>query len=419
MIADKYKLVRDSIHGNIKFENYYVDLLETPEIQRLYNIKQLGFAHLVFPGAHHTRLEHSLGVYKIATQIADILDINKYERDLLTCAALLHDIGHGPFSHTLESILLEKFGVNHIDLTEKLILGNYDIFEFGEKRIIRTDNVSYILEKEGFNKKEIIDIVRGKSNKKPYLSQILNGTIDADQLDYLVRDAYYTGVAYGMIDIERLLQTLKIYENNLIIDRKGVSVVENILMSRGLMYSSVYFHKTVRIAELMLSKAIEKITDLEPFEFFRMTDAELLNYLKTLGNYQYEIITRLKYRKLFKQAYMASNYQFKEHEIETIKKLENSKIRRKKEREFEEILDIKSGHVIIDVPHLELIQAEPRINQTEISVLDKIGINALDSYTPVAEAIRSRVVPDWIIMVITDEKYREIVSSKAEKILFG
>jgi HD superfamily phosphohydrolase len=117
-MVETHKIVRDPIHGDIKITGCLVDLLETPEVQRLHNIKQLGFAHLVFPGAHHTRFEHSLGSSMIASQIADILALNEKEKTLLTCAAQLHDLGHGPFSHTLESILLQRFGVDHVDLTE-------------------------------------------------------------------------------------------------------------------------------------------------------------------------------------------------------------------------------------------------------------------------------------------------------------
>jgi len=412
-------MVRDPIHGNIQIRDYFVDLLETPEIQRLYNIKQLGFAHLVFPGAHHTRLEHSLGTYKIASQISEILNLEDSEKDIVTCAALLHDIGHGPFSHTLESILMEKFGVDHVDLTEKLILGEYEIFESDEKKFIQSQSVNQILDKNNMDKEAIVKIIRGKTYRKSYLSQILNSTIDADQLDYLIRDAYYTGVAYGMIDIERLLQTLTIHEDNLTIKRKGVSVVENILMARSLMYSSVYFHKTVRIAELMLSKALEELTDTEPFEFFRMTDAEIINKLKKMGDFQYEIVTRLKYRKLFKQAYSASFYELNKQDMNVIKDLEDVNVRRQKERELENAFDIPKGHLIIDIPRLELLKAEPRIDKTDISVIDRDKVKKLDDFTPIAKAIRSRITPDWIVMIITDERYRETVSKKAEEILFN
>jgi HD superfamily phosphohydrolase len=418
-MIENHKIVRDPIHGDIKITGILVDLLKTPEVQRLHNIKQLGFAHLVFPGANHTRFEHSLGSSMIASQIADILALNDKEKKLITCAAQLHDIGHGPFSHTLESILLERFGVNHVDLTEKLILGDYDILDAKEQQFISAPKVHEILDKYQVNEKDIVNIIRGKLSKKSYLSQLLNSTIDVDQLDYLMRDAYYTGVAYGMIDLQRLLQTIMIYKGNLTMMRKGVNVIENILMARALMYSSVYFHKTVRIPELMLSKALEEIPDAEPFEFFRMTDAEVMTSLKTMGRFQQEIITRLKYRDLFKQAYAVSLQDLHKQEIKAVKRLEDMSTRREKERELEDTFCIPKGHIIIDIPRPELLRAEPRINKTDIQVIDRKEIKTLDDFTPVAKAIRSRIAPDWTIMLITDEKYRKNVAKKAERILFS
>ncbi|HUT00115.1 MAG TPA: HD domain-containing protein [Candidatus Thermoplasmatota archaeon] len=418
-MVENHKIVRDPIHGDIKITGCLVDLLETPEVQRLHNIKQLGFAHLVFPGAHHTRFEHSLGCSMIASQIADILALKEREKKLLTCAAQLHDIGHGPFSHTLESILIQRFGVDHVDLTEKLILGEYDVLDEKEKQFISAPSVHEILDKHHVNKKEIVDIIRGKLSKKSYLSQLLNSTIDVDQLDYLMRDAYYTGVAYGMIDLQRLLRTMMIYKGNLTMMRKGVSVVENILMARALMYSSVYFHKTVRIPELMLSKALEEIPDAEPFEFFRMTDAEIMVSLKTMGRFQQEIITRLKYRDLFKQAYAVSLLDLHKEEMKVVKLLGDVSNRRQKEHELEDVFGIPKGHIIIDLPQPELLRAEPRINNTDIQVIDRNKIKSLDDFTPIAKAIRSRIAPDWSLMIITDEKYRKIVAKKVEKLLFS
>jgi len=418
-MVENHKIVRDPIHGDIKITGCLVDLLETPEVQRLHNIKQLGFAHLVFPGAHHTRFEHSLGCSMIASQIADILALKEREKKLLTCAAQLHDIGHGPFSHTLESILIQRFGVDHVDLTEKLILGEYNVLDGNEKQFISAPSVYEILDKHQVNKKEIVDIIRGKLSKKSYLSQLLNSTIDVDQLDYLMRDAYYTGVAYGMIDLQRLLRTMMIYKGNLTMMRKGVSVVENILMARALMYSSVYFHKTVRIPELMLSKALEEMPDAEPFEFFRMTDAEIMVSLKTMGRFQQEIITRLKYRDLFKQAYAVSLLDLNRDGLKVIKRLGDVSNRRQKEHELEDVFGIPKGHIIIDLPQPELLRAEPRINNTDIQVMDRNKIKSLDDFTPIAKAIRSRIAPDWALMLITDEKYRKTVAKKVERLLFS
>ena len=418
-MTDEHKIIRDSIHGDIKVEGIFLDLLATPELQRLYNVKQLGLAHLVFPGAHHTRLEHSLGTYHMALRSAELLGLERNETEIVTCAALLHDIGHGPFSHTLEALLRDSLDVDHVELTEKLIFGEYKIFDDREKEFISFQSVHEILKKNSIDEKKIANIIKGEKKDKPFLSQLLDSAIDVDQLDYLIRDAYYTGVAYGMIDIERFLQTLVIHSDNLVVKRKGVGVVENILMARALMYSSIYFHKTVRIAELMLSKAIELIPDAEPFDFFKMTDSELVNDLKRRGVFQQKIATCLKYRKLYKQAYAADHSNLNEQQRDIVKKLDNSKFRKRKEQEFEDTLNILPGHIIIDVPYKELHQSEPRIDQTDIMILDEYKIKKLDEFTPIASAIRSRPIPDWMIMIVTDEKHRTTVADKAEKILFN
>lgn len=418
-MATQQKVVRDPIHGDITMGGCLVDLLQTPEVQRLHNIKQLGFAHLVFPGAHHTRFEHSLGCCMIASQIADILSLPSAEKKLLTCAALLHDIGHGPFSHTLESLLVERFGVDHVDLTEQLILGKYQILTDSETPFIDAPTVHGVLQNHQLNQQDVVRVIRGEQLETPYLGQLLNSTIDVDQVDYLMRDAYYTGVAYGMIDVQRLLQTLLIHEGQLSIARKGVSVVENILMARALMYSSVYFHKTVRIAELMLTKALEAAPDAEPFEFYRMTDAEILTTLKTMGRFQQEIIARLKYRNLFKQAYVISLQELTPPQLGIVKQLEQVARRRETEQQLEDALHIPAGHIIIDIPRPELLRAEPRIHTTDIQVVDRNTRKTLDDFTPVAQAIRSRIAPDWALMVLTDDRYRTQVVQKAQSLLFS
>ncbi len=418
-MVENYKIIRDSIHGDIKLDGIYLELLATPELQRLYNIKQLGLAHLVFPGAHHTRLEHSLGTYSLARKASGILHLNEFDESVFTIAAFLHDIGHGPFSHTLEKLIKDNLNVDHIDLTEKLITGEYKIFDQYEKQFITNDTVSEVLDRHGIDKHQVVNAIRGIQKDKPFLSQLLDSAIDVDQLDYLIRDAYYTGVAYGVIDIERFLQTLDIYNDTLVVKRKGVSVVENILMARALMYSSIYFHKTVRIAELMLSKAIDLMSDANPYDFFKMTDAELMNYLKNMGGFfQQETAAKIKYRTLFKQAYMKSFWNLNSDEVEYVKRLDDPGFRRLKEEEFEEKLGIPEGHVIIDVPYQELHQSEPRIDKTDIMIFDNNNIRTLDDFTPTAEAIRTRAIPDWMIMIITDEKYRRIVEEKADSIIF-
>lgn len=416
------KIIRDSIHGNIKVNGFFLDLIETPELQRLCHIKQLGLAHLVFPGAHHSRLEHSLGTFHMAALLTEYLSLDAYDGVALMCASLLHDIGHGPFSHTLESILRESLHVDHVDLTKQLVLGQYTIFhndELGYCTSSSVNSVCEVLEKEQIDSTLITHLIDGTVEYKRYLGELLNGAIDVDQLDYLTRDSYYTGVAYGMIDSQRFCQTLGIHDNRLAILRKGISAVENVLMARALMYSSVYFHKTVRIAELMLSKAIEMVPDIDPLLFFKMTDDELMNSLKQKGAYQHEIVTRLKYRHLFKQAYVLLPHQLDDGMRSVLKKFNNPVYRRNIERDFEQTLNIPLGHVIVDVPMPDLHQAEPRILETNIPVIDEMHVEPLSTFTPVADAIRSRSIPDWDIMILTDELYRDEVQKHAPSVLFG
>jgi uncharacterized protein len=416
----KHKIIRDSIYGDIRLDGIFQELLDSPEIQRLSSIKQLGLAHLIFPGAHHTRLEHSLGAFYMASTMSNNLSIPYEERLHVLVAALLHDIGHGPFSHTLESLLREQFNVDHVDLTLQLINGDSEIFQDNERLSLAScETVADLLTSHHIDKTQVTKIIKGKHNEKPYLGELLNSVIDADQIDYLLRDSYYTGVAYGMIDSQRFVQTLEIYNDHLALKRKGVGVIENVLMARALMYSSVYFHKTVRIAELMLSKAFELIAEVKPFEFYFMTDGELIEVLKTKGSFQRDIVTRLKYRQLFKQAYHYRCIQHSDDEKAIIiKKLEDSAYRRKIEQCFEETLDIPQGHIIIDAPSFDLHQAEPRIQEIDMPIIENGTTNTLTYYTPVAEAISMRSIPDWDIMIITDEPYRKKVEKYVEEILY-
>ncbi len=403
MNRNEYKVVRDPIHGNVRFEGIFLDLLESPELQRLHNIKQLGFAYMVFPGANHTRLEHSIGAYQMARRACDALSLDEDEKIYVECSALLHDIGHGPFSHTLESILRERFGFDHVDLTEKILKGEEEIVLENEKKYVDAKSVIEILEEEGIERTKIADLIRGRYGKERYMYQLLNSPIDVDQLDYLLRDGYYTGVAYGRIDVERFFDTLTIHDDELAIKKKGISVVENILISRELMYSSVYFHKTVRIAELMLSKAIEYLDDF--FEFYKLNDIEMISELKRKGGLQEEIVTRLKYRRLFKQIYQVQAIDTEK--IEMFKYLEDPVRRREKEREIEDFLGMREGHVIIDLPRRELTLSEPRINKVKIPVICDEGVKSLDQLTPIARAIKEKVIPDWYLMVVADERYRD------------
>ena len=274
------KRIKDPIHSYILVEDEYLPLIDSSVMQRLRFVKQLGMASLVYPGANHTRFEHSLGTYHLAKLFNEHIDLGKE----IVVAALLHDIGHGPFSHTSDNVSMRIAKKGHLDHT---------------CRRIESNAISVIIESLGMSVKTVKALIRGR---RP-CGTLLSGSLDVDRLDYLMRDSYYTGANFGSIDIGRLLTGLKIERNRVIIDEKCVSTVESILTARSLMYPSVYYHHTVRIAGIMMESAIEHEIEegrLGPEELMDMDDPMLISFMRRAKNKEWERIER---RKLYKIAY--------------------------------------------------------------------------------------------------------------------
>ncbi len=432
-----FKIIHDAIHGSIKFEEVTLRLLETPEMQRLSGIKQLGLGYLVFPGANHTRLEHSIGVGYVAGRMGEVLGLPKEEVDLLKAAGMLHDLGHSPFSHTLEYLLHEKTELDHMEITTKIIEGKIDLLEGLE--IEDRERVHEILGDYGLDTKQIGKMILGETEdisldsfdghrsyfggEKNYLVNMISGSLDADQIDYLLRDAHYTGVAHGAIDFPRILHTLKIKNGELMIDKKGVPALEGMLVARALMYSAVYFHKTNRIGELMLSRAVEEIEMDNWIEIYRYNDSELISLLLNQGGYPREIALRLKYRRLFKKV-LVMNFEELENSYgedykDVLLKLCNLKDRRRVEREIAEAAGIDERYVLIDIPSKNVILSEPRLTKTNVKVVDDDHVYPLSRFSPLARALQTRKVQDWAIMVVTPKEYVERVKKVAERTIFG
>lgn len=413
-----------------------MSLLEAPELQRLHSIHQLGLSYLVYPGANHTRFEHSLGTFHVARRICTSLQLDRGEAELVQTAALLHDVGHLPYSHTLEFVLHDQFGIDHADISRRLIRGDEALLSASDRRILgKIASLPETLERHRMNPNEVARLLEGKIqeygpqkmlqkergqthfNAKRYLSQIVNGPVDADQLDYLKRDAHYTGVAYGVTDLDRLFETLQVFNGDLVIDRGGLSAVEGMLVARALMFSSVYFHKTVRIAELMLAKAVEMLGKDEVDQIHSMTDASLLAHLVSKGGYFEEIATLIKYRRLFKKAFgipAAEVLQDGWNEIESLAKVGK---RRSVEEDIARRATVDPGYVIIDVPSSELAISEPRIAMTDIRVLDNGKVKLLPRISPIAASLQMRRSHEWAVMVSCPAKHRDRVAKAAERIL--
>jgi HD superfamily phosphohydrolase len=434
-----YKVIHDSVHGSVRMEGVFLRLLGRPEIQRLHGVHQLGLAHLVFPGANHTRLEHSLGTFHIAGQMADALRLKKDERDQVMAAALLHDVGHPPYSHTLEQVILDRLGVEHVDLSRQLILGEKRAIGPREEQYLSdVASIPTVLQEGGIDPEIVADLVispignesSGQSmlavelgqahfGHANYLHQIIHGPVDADQMDYLLRDAYYTGVAHGAIDLDRLLQTIDVFHGDMVVLKSGITAVEGLMVARALMYTSVYFHKTVRIAEMMLCKAVEmadpQIVDSIQIE----TDASLGEKLLRGGGYPARIMTLLRYRELYKKAYSLSLVDLSEADLDALLSLTEYRTRKAKEEEIALKAGLHPSEVILDMPEKELLIAEPRIGKTEVPILSEGRVRPLSRYSPLAKALQARSVHDWAVMVSTPQRHREVVEKVAARVLLG
>lgn len=242
---NKLKILNDPIYGFITIPNERIfDIIEHKYFQRLRRISQMGLSYLVYPGAHHSRLHHALGCMHLMDQAVQVLrfkriEISEEEKEALMIAILLHDIGHGPFSHALEQSLVSEVSHESISLRfmEKLNI------EFNQNLTLA------------------IKIFKGEYHRK-FFSQLIASQLDVDRLDYLKRDSFYTGVAEGNINSKRLIAMLNVKNDQLVIEEKGIYSVEKFLVARRLMYWQVYFHKTSLVAEQLLIKVLKRAKQL-------------------------------------------------------------------------------------------------------------------------------------------------------------
>ncbi|MDQ3838553.1 MAG: HD domain-containing protein [Thermoproteota archaeon] len=291
--------ITDPIHRYIRFSEPEREIVDTVIFQRLRRIRQLAGAHLVYPSAQHSRFEHSIGTMHLAGYAGETLLAKGYLDDedkvqQLRLAALLHDIGHGPFSHLFEEVLMERYNVNHEDMG---------------KQIISQSEISDILGKYGYDSSDICRLSFGQSNIK-FFNEIIAGELSADMMDYLPRDGLFTGVEYGKIDYHRLISSFEVTsEGHLAISKSALYSLESMLISRYEMYKAVYFHKTVRSAEVMVLHSIMladeqlNLTNKTLNNYLNLTDEITLEQICLLGNYNksaVKLAQDYKSRKLLK-----------------------------------------------------------------------------------------------------------------------
>ncbi|EXX86130.1 hypothetical protein BG53_06565 [Paenibacillus darwinianus] len=245
------KVFKDPVHKYIYVQDRTIwNLINTKEFQRLRRIRQLGTSYLTFHGAEHSRFSHSLGVYEITRKIISQFERSRYadwpeeERLLCLCASLLHDVGHGPFSHSIEDV----FDMHHEAWTCRIILEETEV-----NSVLRTVSPDF---------PEKVASVICKTYDKPIVISLISSQMDADRMDYLLRDAYYTGVNYGTFDLDRILRVLRPYQGRIVVKESGMHAVEDYLMSRYQMYWQVYFHPVTRSSEIILRQIFRRAKEL-------------------------------------------------------------------------------------------------------------------------------------------------------------
>ena len=320
--------VRDSIHDYIDLDSLESSLVDTRPYQRLRWIKQLGSANLVYPGANHTRLEHSIGVSHLAKQMALQSDVPGDELHLVSIAGLLHDLGHSPYSHLADEL---PFGKDHVDITQD---------------IIKESQISDIFNDEGIYIREICNLIKGEHR----YGSLISGDIDADRLDYLIRDSHYTGVKTG-VDTGRLVTKMSITNGELVIGESGLPVVETFLTSRSVMFPTVYFHPFSRGAELMLARATKAaiLNGYFSYEsFVSYTDHKFLSELDSAGGISKSLVNDFENRKITKRVVSITKDETENKGI-TKSDVEDLEI------SISSKLGIDSSKVFMDLPPLKVV----------------------------------------------------------------
>lgn len=260
---NKRKIINDPVYGFVSIPSGFIfDLIQHPYMQRLRYIKQVSMTHLVYPGALHTRFQHVVGAMYLMQLAIDTLrskdvDISEEEEEAVLAAILLHDIGHGPFSHSLEHTIIE--GVSH-EVISRLLMDRLNV-EF-EGRLDMA-----------------VTIFNGQYHRK-FLHQLVSSQLDTDRMDYLNRDSFFTGVSEGVISFDRIIKMLNVQGDELVVEAKGIYSVEKFLIARRLMYWQVYLHKTVVTAEQMLIKALTRAKELSNSGIVLFATPALQHFLK-------------------------------------------------------------------------------------------------------------------------------------------
>jgi hypothetical protein len=415
MTRTRWGEIKDAVHGYVYITEEEKEIIDSFPVQRLRRLRQLAGAEYVYPGANHTRFEHSVGVMYLAGRVTENPNISERlsqeEAQMVKIAALLHDVGHGPFSHVFEHLLIKELDKTHEDITSW---------------IIQKSELKDTLGKAGYKPEDVGRLAVGTLHKpkKTFLDQIISSAVDVDKLDFIVRDTYHTGAEYGYIDVFRLIHALDILNGNLAVDLGALSALESLIIARIESFKSIYFHRVGRAAQIMLAIAMEKANEelgltqfKTPEEYLAMDDYTVWTMLKNCKKSS-EIIRDLERRRLLKCAYERTFYE-KDTMVSNIFSRET--YRDQLQTDMAKEAHVESEAVIIDVPTVPSVPYHHSVlmESMEIPVFFKTQNDTkipqrLSEISKIFETLKGFIN---ILRIYTDEENRERVSNAASKIL--
>jgi HD superfamily phosphohydrolase len=409
--------IKDPVHGYVYITEAEKEIIDSYPVQRLRRLRQLAGAEYVYPGANHTRFEHSIGVMYLAGKVAENPNISQViseeEAEAVRIAGLLHDVGHGPFSHVFEHLLTKKLNKTHEDVTAW---------------IIKHSELKDLLGRLGYKAEDIAELAVGSLSMggKAFLNQIIRSSIDVDKLDFVVRDTYHTGAEYGFVDVFRLIHTFDVLDGNLAVDMGALSTLESFIIARIESFKSIYFHRVGRAAQIMLATALERADEelglssfKTPEEYLSMDDYTVWAMLKNCKKSS-PIIKNLEKRRMLKCAYEQTFY-VKDKTVSNIFSAEEfrNQIRNKIAKDAK----VDPEAIIIDVPTVPSVPYHHSMfmEPMEIPVFSKTRdgkkeVKRLSEISGIFDVLKGFIN---ILRVYTDEKNRGKVAEAASKILGG
>jgi len=409
--------IKDPVHGYVYITEAEKQLIDSYPVQRLHRLRQLAGSEFVYPGANHTRFEHSIGVMYLAGKLTENQNLSQLlseeEIQIVRMASLLHDVGHGPFSHVFEHLLVKFLNKTHEDMT---------------RWIIQKSELRDIISGLGYDADAIGKLAVGELRRrgKAFLDQIIQSAVDVDKLDFVVRDTYHTGAEYGYVDIFRLIHMLDVLGENLAVDVGALSALESFVLARLESFRSIYFHRVGRAAQIMLATAMEKAKDElglvdfdSPEDYLALNDYTVWTMLKECKKSR-GIMENLERRKLLKCAYDRT-FHVREKMVPSIFNVDE--VREQMRNKIASEAGVEPQAIVIDVPTVPSVpyHHSDLLEPMEIPVFQKTRTGEkiplrLSDISSVFDVLRGFIN---ILRVYTDEKHLEKVAAASAKVIGG